>query len=169
MLILNLLIAVAIVCVCTILGFIKSKKYESREYILREAIGMFKGIKNEMTYTLTPLPNAIEVVRQNMKTVLREVMGAVSFELLQYNSSNENIANEINRLEELTPYDRQVVSNGIIALGKTDVEGQIGIINMTCTTLETQLEDSIEDKKKNSKIYKTVGLATGLMIAIVFI
>ena len=40
---------------------------------------------------------------------------------------------------------------------------------MTSVTLENQLQDSIEAKKKNSKLYKTVGLATGLMIAIVFI
>lgn len=169
MLILKLSVAIAIVVICTALGIMKSKKYESREYILREAIGMFKGIRNEINYTLTPIPNAIESVRQNMKTALREVMGAVSFELLQYNVSVENVANEIARLIELTPYDRQVISNGIISLGKTDVEGQMGVINMTCTTLENQLEDSIEAKKKNSKLYKTVGLATGLMIAIVFI
>lgn len=169
MLVLRLIIAAIIVGVCTMLGIMKSKKYESREYILREAIMMFEGIKNEITYTLTPIPNAIEAVRQNMNTSLRDVMGAVSFELLQYNASSKNVANEIERLEELTPYDRQVISNGVISLGKTDVDGQMGVINMTCTTLENQLSDSIEAKKKNSKLYKTVGLATGLMIAIVLI
>ena len=91
------------------------------------------------------------------------------YELLQYNASGENITNEISKLEELTPYDKQVIASGIIELGKTDVEGQIAVINMTCSTLENQLADSIEDKKKNSKLYKTVGLATGLMIAIIFI
>lgn len=169
MLILKLLIALAIILVCAALGIIKSKRYESREYILREAIMMFQGIKNEINYTLTPIPNAIESVRQNMKTALRDIMGAVSFELLQYNASNEAVINEISHLEELTPYDKQVISNGIISLGKTDVEGQIATINMTTATLQNQLEDSIEEKKKNSKLYKTVGLAMGLIIAIVFI
>lgn len=169
MVVLKLIMAIAIVCVCTALGIIKSKKYESREYILREAIMLFKGIKNEINYTLTPIPNAIESVRQGMKTVLRDVMGAVSFELLQHNVSGQAITNEIASLDELTPYDRQVITNGIISLGKTDVDGQMGVINMTCVTLENQLHDSIESKKKNSKLYKTVGLATGLMIAIIFI
>lgn len=169
MLVLKLLIAIAIVVTCTALGILKSKRYESREYILREAVALFEGMKNEINYTLTPIPNAIEAVRQNMKTPLREVMGAVSFELLQYNVSNEGITNEISRLEELTPYDRQIISNGIISLGKTDVDGQIGVINMSVNTLKNQLDESIEEKKKNSKLYKTVGLAMGLMIAIVFI
>ena len=169
MLVLKVLVALAIVVICTLIGIRKSKKYESREYILREAVMLFKGLKNEINYTLTPIPNAIEVVRQNMKTNLKDVMGAVSFELLKYNVSNEVVTGEIARLTELTPYDRQVISSGIISLGKTDVEGQMGVINMTCNTLESQLADSIEAKKKNSKLYKTVGIATGLMIAIVFI
>lgn len=169
MLVLKLLIALGVVIVCTALGFIKSKRYESREYILREAIMLFEGIRNEIQYTLTPIPNAIESVRQNMITPLKEVMGAVSFELLKYNVSNEKITNEIAKLSEITPYDIQIISNGIITLGKSDIDGQAGIINMTSVTLENQLQDSIEVKKKNSKLYKTVGLATGLMIAIVFI
>lgn len=169
MLVLKLLIALAIVTVCTALGVIKSKRYESREYIIREAIMLFEGIKNEIQYTLTPIPNAIEAVRQNMITPLKEVMGAVSFELLQYNVSNEKIINELSTLSELTPYDIQTISSGIVSLGKTDVDGQMGVINIATATLENQLQDSIEAKKKNSKLYKTVGLATGLMIAIVFI
>lgn len=169
MLVIKLIVALAIVVVCTIIGVIKSKRYESREYILRESIMLFEGIRNEMQYALTPIPNAIESVRCNMITPLKEVMGAVSYELLQYNVANEKIINEIAKLSELTPYDIQTISNGIVTLGKTDVEGQMGIINMTCATLANQLQDSIESKKKNSKLYKTVGLATGLMIAIVFI
>ncbi len=169
MLIIKLVVAGLIVCVCAAIGILKSKKYESREYILREAVMLFKGLKNEISYTLTPIPNAIESVRQSMRTTLKDVMGTVSFELLQYNVKEEAVTSEVAKLTELTPYDIQVISNGIISLGKTDVEGQMGVINMACDTLENQLLDSIEAKKKNSKLYKTVGIATGLMIAIVFI
>lgn len=169
MLVLKLIIASLIVAVCTIIGIRKAKKYESREYVLREALMLFRGIKSEISYTLTPIPNAIESVRQRMKTNLKDVMGAVSYELLQYNVKIEAVTHEIAKLEELTPYDVQVISNGIISLGKSDVEGQDSVINMICDTLESQLQDSIDFKKKNSKLYKTVGIAAGLMIAIVFI
>lgn len=169
MLIFKILISSLVVCLCGVIGIRKAKKYESREYILREAISLFKGIENEITYTLTPIPNAIESVRCSMKTRLKDILGAVSYELMQYNVSDINIVSEISKLDELTPYDKQLISAGIIELGKTDVEGQIAKINMTCRGLENQLNDSIEDKKKNSKVYKTVGFATGLMLAVVFI
>ena len=169
MLTLKLMIAILIVGTCTAIGLNKARKYESREYILREAISMFKGIEGEIKYTLTPIPNAIESTRQNMKTCLKDIMGAISYELLKHNSSNMQIADEIAKINELTPYDKQIISSGIVSLGETDVDGQMGIINMTCNTLQNQLEDSIDAKKKNSKLYKTVGIATGLMIAIIFI
>ena len=169
MLILKSLIALSIVIVCALIGIEKSKKYENREYILREAIALFNGIENEIKYTLATLPNAIESVRTNMKTYLKDVMGVVSLEMLKYNPSNENIGKEISKLNALSAYDKQLISNGLIELGKTDVEGQIGIIKMTCASLESQLEESIELKKKNSKVFKTVGIAMGLIIAIIFI
>lgn len=169
MLIFKIVVSGLIVVICTLIGFKKSERYKSREYILREAIMLFEGLKNEIKYTLTPIPNAIEALRVNMKTSFKNVLGAVSIELLKHNTSGETVALEIAKLQELTEYDRQVISNGINALGKTDVEGQMGNINLTCTTLNTLLEDSIEAKKKNSKLYKTIGIATGLMIVIVFI
>ena len=169
MLIFKFLVAILVVCVCGQVGVRKAKRYENREYILREALFLFKGIENEIKYGLTPLPNAIESVRVTMKTSLKDVLGAVGYELLQYNVQDTNIVNEIAKLDELTPYDKQIISSGIIELGKTDVEGQITKINMICASLKNQLNDSIEEKKKNSKMYKTVGFAMGLMIAVVFI
>lgn len=169
MLVVKLIILSLIVIICSLIGINRARKYETREYILREAIALFKGIENEIKYTLATIPNAIESVRINMKTKLKDVMGQVSFELLKYNVSQESIAKEIDTLNELTPYDKQVITNGIIKLGSSDVEGQIGIIEMTLNSLDDQLISSIEDKKKNSKIYKTVGIAAGLIIAIVFI
>ena len=169
MLVIKVVLSFVIVGICAYIGILKSKKYESREYILREAIILFKGIENEIKYTLAILPNAIESVRVNMKTGLKNVLGNVSYELLQTNLKEENVYNEIASLKELSIYDKQVITNGILELGKTDVEGQIGIINMTLNTLDSLLIDAIEEKKKNSKLFKTVGLATGLMIAIILI
>ena len=169
MLILKIVILISIVVISTLIGLNKAKRYENREYILREAILLFKGIENEIKYTLATVPNAIESVRVNMKTKLKDVLGIVSFELLQYNVSKEKISDQISTLAELSNYDRQVLSNGIIELGNSDVEGQIGVIELTLKTLENQLNESIEIKNKNSKLYKTVGICAGLVIAIILI
>lgn len=169
MLVIKLLIGTGIVIIGALLGIKKAKQYESRERILKEAIDLFKGIQNEMEYTLSSIPNAIESIRIRFKTILKDVLGVISFEMLKYNMDKKVVINEIEKVEALTPYDKQILSLGLIELGKTDVKGQIGIINSTCANLEVQLKEAVDEKQKNSKLYKTVGVATGLIIAIIFI
>ena len=169
MLIVKFIVAGAIVATCTMLGISKSKKYESRERILRECIMLFGGIENEIKYSLTTVPNAIEVVRQNMHTYLKDVLGAITTKMLEGNVSSQEISLELDKLIELTSYDKQIITQGLSMLGNSDVDGEMGVVKLTISNLETELIDAIEDKKKNSKLYKTIGMASGLMIAIVFI
>lgn len=166
---LRIIIAIGIILICTYLGMTKSKKFESREHILREAIMLFKGLETEIKYSLTTLPNAIELVRQNMNTYFKDVLGAIVINMLNGDNSLYNVTCELDKLIELTSYDKQIISQGLGMLGNSDVDGEIGIISLAITNLESQLQEAIESKKKNSKLYKTIGMATGLMIAIVFI
>lgn len=169
MLIIRLLAVVMLVVICAFVGVYKSKKFETREHILREAIYLFKGLENEIRFSLNALPNAIEIVRQRMNTYLKDVLGNISLLLVKSNVGNSELLNELDRLDSLTSYDKQIILTGITSLGTSDVDGEQGIINMTISSLENELCDAIENKKKNSKMYKTVGLATGLVIAIILI
>lgn len=165
----RILIATGIVVISTIIGMRKSKKYENREYILRESITFFRGMENEIKYMLSTIPNAIEGVRQNLNTMLKPILGAISTDILMNNVSSSKIAMEIDRLDPLSAYDRQIISNGIISLGQSDVDGQIGVIQNTLSILENQVTEANVEKNKNSKLYRTVGIVAGLMIAIIFI
>ena len=165
----RMLIAILIVLVCGVIGIVKSKSFENRERILRETIFLFKGIENEIKFSLTTIPNAIEIVRQRMNTYLKDVLGSISLMLLKPNTTNYDLLLELDKIAELTTYDKQIILTGLTSLGTSDVDGEQGIINMTINSLENELNDAIENKKKNSKMYKTVGLATGLIIAIVLV
>ncbi len=169
MLVIRMFVAILIVVACGAIGIIKSKSFENREHILREAIFLFKGIENEIKFSLTTIPNAIEIVRQRMNTYLKDVLGSISLMLLEPNVLDMQILNELDKLTTLTTYDKQILLTGIMSLGTSDIEGEQGKINMTINSLENELNDAIENKKKNSKMYKTVGLATGLVIAIVLV
>ncbi len=169
MLVIRLLIGIILVVMCALIGVYKSKKFEAREHILREAIYLFRGLENEIRFSLNTLPNAIEIVRQRMNTYLKDVLGSISLLLIKANVNNGELLDELDRLDSLTTYDKQIILTGITSLGSSDVDGEQRIINMTISSLENELCDAIESKKKNSKMYKTVGLATGLVIAIILI
>ena len=54
-------------------------------------------------------------------------------------------------------------------LGQTDVEGQVSEIEVTQSFLDTQIEKAEEEKKKNQKMYKTLGIVMGLTFVIILI
>ena len=52
-------------------------------------------------------------------------------------------------------------------LGNTDVEGQVSQIELTEQIISERIENAKLDKERNSKLYKTLGITTGLTIAII--
>ena len=54
-------------------------------------------------------------------------------------------------------------------LGKTDVQGQLSEINLNMNFLDTQIAYAEESRKKNEKMYKTLGTIFGLAIIIILI
>ena len=165
-------ICIALVVICTILGIKKSKKYEIREYILNDYITTFKSLENDIKYMLVSLPDAIEKIRHTLRDDIKDVLGAISIHMLNesdINSMNKKIISEINSMYELTSYDKEIIYQGFSSLGKADVESQISIIQNTVVSLSRQLNEANEEKNKNFKLYRSLGTAIGLMIAIVFI
>lgn len=167
-------ICFGIISICTLLGMKKSKKYEIRERMIKEAKTMFSGIKSEIKYMLTCLPDALEKLRQNMDTNLKHVMGAISVDMLSGNYDDEekinrSIYENVHIVNELTNYDKEIICKGLINLGRGDIETQMGILQGVEALLDSQLSEALEEKNKNVKMYRSLGAAIGLMIAIVFI
>lgn len=52
-------------------------------------------------------------------------------------------------------------------LGQTDVEGQVSEIEVTEKFLDMQIDKAEEEKKKNQKMYKTLGITMGLVFVII--
>ena len=161
--------SILVVIVSAALGLNKSKKFVEREYILSESITLFKRLQNEIVYLLSSLPNAIESARINLNTQFKDVVGSIGLSILQGDFNLNSVEMELSTLFQLTQYDRQIIASGLVSLGMSDVSSQVGIIANTIELLEAQKNDAREEKVKNSKLYKTIGLISGVMIAIIFI
>lgn len=69
----------------------------------------------------------------------------------------------------LNQEDISVMQNLGRLLGQTDLDGQISEIEVVNDFLTAQLENASEERRKNEKMYRTLGLVTGLTIAIILI
>ncbi len=172
MVILKIFIGIGIIGICTYIGNIKSKKLRDREYILREMVTFLGHVENEIKYMMSILPNAYESSRQRLTTRLKDVVGQIVVDMLDldnYDNIEKNIVDHIATIDGLTEYDKNIISSVFKNLGRSNVEGQIGIIQNAVTILNNQIKEANEIKLSSSKLYRTVGVISGIMIVIVFI
>ena len=72
-------------------------------------------------------------------------------------------------LTELSDYDRDIIISTLKNLGRSDIESQNNIIENAINIVQKQVKDANTNKIKSSKVYKTVGVITGLIIVVIFI
>lgn len=167
--VIKICLVVLVVIIPTLIGLKRARKYEQREQVLRESLVLFRRVSNDIKYNLSTVPNAIEASRQDFKTILKDVLGSISTAILDNTYSDMAVTSEIGSITCLLPYDKQVITNAILSLGTTDVDSQLGILNSTIDIIQDLEKEAGAEKVKNSKLYRTIGLVTGLMFAIVVI
>lgn len=173
MIIYKMIISILVIAITTYLGNLKAVKLKNREYILRDMVTFLKLVRNEIEYMLSILPNAYEASRHKINSELNIKISNIVNDMVNYENSptfvENSIVNNIYSIDSLTEYDKNVFSSTLKNLGRSDLDGQINIIENTVNIIEDQISEANEVKKKNSKVYKTVGMITGLMIVIIFI
>lgn len=170
--VLKLSLSLCIILLCGYFGFLKSKKLALREQILREMVIFLNLVKNDILYMMNILPNAYEIARQKLNTSLKIAIGKIVVDMINLNSITgleQSITKNISDMEDITKYDKEVFISTLKNLGRSDLESQLNIIDNSISIIENQIKEANEIKLKNSKLYKTVGVITGLMIVIVFI
>ena len=99
-------------------------------------------------------------------------MGKIVVDMLKNNETGlieQSIVNNVSKLDSLNDYDKNVFISTLKSLGKSDLESQISIIENGINILQNQIKEANDTKMKNSKLYKTVGTITGIMIVVIFI
>ncbi len=170
--VIKLILSSSIIILCGYVGIMKSKNLATREHILREMIVFLNLVKNDIRYMMNILPNAYEIARQKLNTSLKIAIGKIVVDMINCSNNTmleQSIVKNINDIEELTKYDKEVFISTLKNLGRSDLDSQINIIDNCISIIENQIKEANEIKLKNSKLYKTVGVITGLMIVIVFI
>ena len=167
----KIIISITILCITSYIGIEKANYLKSREDILTDMITFLKLVENEMIYMLNSLPNSYEISRQRLSSKLKDAIGAIVLDMNEYGADkiDMSITNNINLLSELNQYDKDIIISTLKNLGRSDLESQNNIIDNAITILRKQINEANSIKNKNSKVYRTVGIITGLIIVVVFI
>lgn len=162
---------VVILFLAMYIGNLLSKKYINRVKELVQMKLALNIIKSKIKFTQVPLKEIFEQIYKNTEEVnIKEFWENTIKELNKNLSIEEAWENAIKKTEtNLNKEDLNILLDMGKLLGKTDVDGQVSNLEIASTFIDTQIEKAEVEKQKNSKLYKTLGVVSGLAIIIILI
>lgn len=153
------------------IGYIIANQYGNRVKDLQEMQNALNMLKTKMRYTYETIPDIFEEIskttKENISDIFKQAINGM-------NKENQNAGQAwrdsiMNSKTNFTEEDKMILSNMEKLLGKTDLEGQVGEIELTNKLLEVQKGKAEKEKNKNEKLYKTLGSVVGATIVILLI
>ncbi|MCR4430724.1 MAG: stage III sporulation protein SpoIIIAB [Tepidanaerobacteraceae bacterium] len=154
---------------CSMIGFIIAGYYQKRLQILKSLQATISMLETEINYGHSPLPEALRnIVQKGDKEVSKLFLNTMKYisdgsgytadeaweKALKGFIFDSNLNNE----------DIKILTNFGKYLGATDLQDQIKNIKMTLTRLHQQETAAVEEKQKNEKMWKYLGVLSGIMV-----
>lgn len=169
MFVLKIFLLIAIIVASTFLGILFSKKYSNREKELKEMKNALNMLSTKIKFTYETIPNLFIEISNKIQGTVGKIFMRSAIRMKEesageaWTSSFDDVPN--NLLEE----DITILKSLGRLLGQTDVEGQLSEIEVVNQFLDTQLENARQERIKNEKMYRTLGIISGLTCAVIFI
>ncbi len=130
--------------------------------------------ETKISYTYDTIIDTFTYISDNLKTKVYRIF-FIAAEKLRENKNMSagdifrNVVEEEKIFLELNEKDTEILKGLSVSLGQTDLENQIKNIRLTKQLLNTQLKEAYEEKNKNFKMYRNMGVLMGLVLIILLI
>ncbi len=165
--ILKYILLLFIFSLSTAIGLLIAKMYENRVKELKEFKNILNIMKTKIKFTYEPLAEIFKQIAKENSSNIEKIFGKM-INKINYETTEEVWTSCIQESDiSINQEDKDILKRLGKLLGQTDVEGQISEIEVTQNFLDMQIEKAEEDKKKNQKMYKTLGIIAGLVFVII--
>lgn len=171
---LKILSYILIIGSTTAAGFIYGESLRKRVNQLKDVEITLVNIKNQIEFTNTSLPEALNNASENIKEPVKNIFKEAS-EILFNNSVGEvyeafQISIKDNKTKTcFTNDDVKILMDFSRAIGNMDISGQKSIFILTIENIKRQINSAESIMKKNIKMYRYLGFSIGAMIDIMII
>lgn len=160
--------SIMVVVSSSAIGFIIASFYHERPIILRNLQVALSMLETEMNYGLKPLPSALKSVENKCENQLSRLFYITRKYLVskKYTVSEawEMAVNEFYKDYNLSDSDIDILISFGKYLGSTSKEDQIRNIKLTLSNLKQQEIIAIKEREKNEKLWRYLGVLSGIMI-----
>ena len=169
MFIFKMILLISIVVASSIIGILFSKKYSKREKELKDMKSALNMFVTKIKFTYEPIPNLFLEISNKIGGNIGKIFERASIRMREENAGEAWDNSFLDVPNNLLEEDITILKNLGRLLGQTDLEGQISEIEVVNEFLTSQLENAKSEKLKNEKMYRTLGIISGLTIAIILI
>ena len=153
------------------LGNCKAEKFIKR---LKELISVKSALnifENKIKFMQLPLEELfINIAENTSEKNIKNIFQKLSKDIKQNKNIHKSWEKIISSSESyLTLEDKNILIDMGKILGATALEGQVSNIKITSSFIDKQIQKAEEEKQKNVKLYKTLGIGAGLTIIILLI
>lgn len=169
MVIIKYIILISLFVSSSYIGFLLAKRYQSRVRELKEMKTSLAIFATKIKLTYEPIPQIFEELGNKENSNISKIFQTASQKMKELPAGQAWI--EALRVEStnLKKEDIEVLKGLSNLLGKVDLEGQIGEIQLVDNFLDGQIEKAEEESKKSEKMYKTLGITAGLAMVIILV
>ena len=174
LLIVKIISLLLILGLSSFIGIIISNKYNMRVKEIEDLISALDLLETRVKYTYDTIADSFDFIANNMKTKAYRVF-MISSSLLMENKNMsagdifKSVVEEESIFLSLTKEDREILKGLGTSLGQMDLEGQLKNIVLVKQLLENQLNEALEEKSKNFKLTRNMGIFVGLIIMVILI
>ncbi|WP_027627774.1 stage III sporulation protein SpoIIIAB [Ruminiclostridium cellobioparum] len=163
--------AVVLTGATSLIGFLLAADCSKRPRTLRELQALLQMLENEISYLSNLLTEAFFRIYETSKVDAAILFKAAALNLqtggVTADMAWDKAVNEYYSKLSLNREDRAILITFGKMLGNSDLEGQLNNIRLVSSQLKLQEAKSEEMKRKNEKMYRTLGVLSGLALAII--
>ena len=171
---LKIIILILIVILCSLIGYLYGEGFKQRYLELSELMRSLIDMENEIMYSYRPVPEVLAGISNKSEGVISDLFSDVSDILIRGDMENVNMAfayslnNRSNQMA-MTKEDCNIILDLSKSLGDTDILGQGQIFSLAKDKLDRAIDIAEKDYRTSCKMYKTLGVGIGIMLAIFLI
>ena len=174
MIFLKTILLIVIFSICTSIGILHGRTFSTRLENLIYLEQCIKILETEIVYGSTPLPQALTNVFEKGNLRVSFIFEAINRDLLEnkrgdiylsFVSVKEILFTKLN----LKKVDVEAFMSLGRVLGTSNREDQEKNLKITLNQFTVLISEAREERNKNEKLYKTLGLITGIGIIIILV
>ena len=165
------IVILAVFAACIYMGFYFGEVFKHRSVELNEFQKALTLMNTEVLYAYTPLPLALLNISNKLQNPVSDVFREIStmLENGEVVSVYEGFHNSYTKHKDefhLKEEDLRIVKDFFYSLGESGVYGQEKIFQLTLDGLKRKYLEAENECKINRKMYRSLGICIGAIIAI---